>query len=178
MITIELGNRLRNPYGEIIYKEKGLMDLLYSDDHDIHDVFVDPKTAENHNKICSNFDIPELKLKVFKTQETPEQYLDNMKQKWNISPKWKDIDLKAHLLQLCKDEVERTRVEEEYRLYSEKNMIDFLRAIAYIVEFFKDNGILWGVGRGSSVNSFILYLLDLHLINSIKWDLDIKEFLR
>jgi len=34
------------------------------------------------------------------------------------------------------------------------------------------------VGRGSSVASYCLYLLGVHKINSLKFDLDIKEFLK
>ena len=35
-----------------------------------------------------------------------------------------------------------------------------------------------GVGRGSSVASYILYLIGVHRIDSIKYNLDWKEFLR
>jgi DNA polymerase III alpha subunit len=38
--------------------------------------------------------------------------------------------------------------------------------------------IIWGVGRGSSVASYVLYIIGIHRINSIQYDLDYKEFLR
>ena len=42
----------------------------------------------------------------------------------------------------------------------------------------KDNNIVYGVGRGSSVSSYILYLIGVHRVNSLKFNLDIKEFLK
>ena len=57
-------------------------------------------------------------------------------------------------------------------------MIDLLRWCKYFVDTCTNNDILWGVGRGSSVASYILYLIGVHRINSIKYNLDWKEFLR
>jgi DNA polymerase III alpha subunit len=42
----------------------------------------------------------------------------------------------------------------------------------------KENNIVLGVGRGSSVASYVLYLLGVHRVDSLKYDLDIKEFLK
>jgi DNA polymerase III alpha subunit len=37
---------------------------------------------------------------------------------------------------------------------------------------------VWGVGRGSSVASYVLFLIGVHRIDSMKYNLDYKEFLR
>jgi DNA polymerase III alpha subunit len=42
----------------------------------------------------------------------------------------------------------------------------------------RKNNILWGVGRGSSVASFVLYLIGIHRINSLFYNLPIEEFLK
>ena len=42
----------------------------------------------------------------------------------------------------------------------------------------KQNHIIWGVGRGSSVASYVLYKLGVHRIDSLYYNLDIGEFLR
>ena len=42
----------------------------------------------------------------------------------------------------------------------------------------KQNNLIWGVGRGSSVASYVLYLLGVHRIDSLHYNLDIAEFLR
>jgi DNA polymerase III alpha subunit len=57
-------------------------------------------------------------------------------------------------------------------------MLDLLRYLKYLVDTMRSKNILWGVGRGSSVASYCLYLLGIHKVDSVKYDLDIKEFLK
>jgi len=57
-------------------------------------------------------------------------------------------------------------------------MLPMLQFLVYMVDQLKHNNILWGVGRGSSVSSYILYLIGVHKIDSVKYNLDYKEFLR
>jgi DNA polymerase III alpha subunit len=53
-----------------------------------------------------------------------------------------------------------------------------LRYLKYFVDTMRANNVLWGLGRGSSVSSYVLYLLGVHKINSMFYDLDIREFLK
>ena len=78
----------------------------------------------------------------------------------------------------CITNEEKQRVEEEYEAYELHNMIKVLQWMKYFVDTCNNNEIFWGVGRGSSVSSYILYLIGVHRINSIKYNLDWKEFLR
>ncbi len=57
-------------------------------------------------------------------------------------------------------------------------MFDLLRYLVYLVDVMKQNQVIWGVGRGSSVASYVLYLLGVHRIDSMFYDLDVTEFLR
>ena len=70
------------------------------------------------------------------------------------------------------------RVGHELLLYQNKNLFNLLRYLKYLVDTMKNNNIIWGVGRGSSVASYVLYLLEVHRIDSIYYDLDPEEFLR
>jgi DNA polymerase III alpha subunit len=70
------------------------------------------------------------------------------------------------------------RVWEELDAYKERGMHDLLRYMIYLVDYMRENNIVWGVGRGSSVASFVLYLIGIHKINSIQYQLDWREFLR
>jgi DNA polymerase III alpha subunit len=63
-------------------------------------------------------------------------------------------------------------------LYQERGLFDLLRYLTYLVEIMKSNSIIWGVGRGSSVASYVLYKLGVHRIDSMYYDLDPLEFLR
>ena len=72
----------------------------------------------------------------------------------------------------------KSRVEEEMKLYNSFNLHNVLRFLIYLIDTMRAHGIVWGVGRGSSVASYVLYLIGVHKVNSIKYKLDIHEFLR
>jgi DNA polymerase III alpha subunit len=42
----------------------------------------------------------------------------------------------------------------------------------------KERNIVWGVGRGSSVASYVLFLIGTHKVDSVKYELDFNEFLK
>ena len=65
-----------------------------------------------------------------------------------------------------------------FRSYQERNLFDLLRYLKYLVDLMRKNRLIWGVGRGSSVASYVLYLLGVHRIDSMYYDLDPSEFLR
>jgi DNA polymerase III alpha subunit len=71
-----------------------------------------------------------------------------------------------------------TRVKEELDAFKERNMLDLLKWLKYFVDVCIKENILWGVGRGSSVSSYVLYIIGVHSIDPIKYNLDWREFLR
>lgn len=97
---------------------------------------------------------------------------------WNIPESYKDVDVKDFLLLLCGTQEERDRVEMEFAMFEERELVPLLQFLFYIVDYMRKYKIVWGVGRGSSVASYCLYLLGVHKINSIKYDLPIEEFLK
>ena len=78
----------------------------------------------------------------------------------------------------CTNAQQRDRVYTELLEYEKRGMIIVLKFLLYLVEICETNDIVLGVGRGSSVASYCLYLLGIHHIDSIKYELDIKEFLK
>jgi DNA polymerase-3 subunit alpha len=88
------------------------------------------------------------------------------------------MDIAAHVLGLCTNQDELQRCGHELLLYQEKNLFDLLKYLKYLVDIMQDNKIIWGVGRGSSVASYVLYKLGVHRIDSMFYDLSPEEFLR
>jgi DNA polymerase III alpha subunit len=82
------------------------------------------------------------------------------------------------VLDKCNGDAELQRAGKELFLFQEKGMFPLLRYLKYLVDTLQHNNVIWGVGRGSSVASFVLYLLGVHRINSLYYDLDIEEFLK
>lgn len=97
---------------------------------------------------------------------------------WHMPDHYKNLDIAAHVLNLCDNQAELQRCGQELLLFQERNLFDMLRYLAYLVDVMKTNGVIWGVGRGSSVASFVLYKLGVHRIDSLYYDLDPGEFLR
>lgn len=97
---------------------------------------------------------------------------------WPIPDEYKKLDVANFLLGKVNSQEEYKRVEEEYAEFESRDLIDLLRFLIYMMSVIKDNNIVYGVGRGSSVSSYILYLIGVHRVNSLKFNLDIKEFLK
>lgn len=115
----------------------------------------------------------------YRADELSQQEFDTQQQSfWYMPEEYKQIDIVAHVLNLCRDEGSRQRAASELLLYAERNLLDLLRFLVYLVDTMRSNGIIWGVGRGSSVASYVLFLLGVHRVDSLFYDLDIRDFLR
>ena len=91
---------------------------------------------------------------------------------------YKNLDIAEYVLNLCESEAALQRVGEELLLYQARNLFDLLRYLKFLTDVMQKNNLIWGVGRGSSVASYVLYLLKVHRIDSLHYNLDIEEFLR
>lgn len=70
------------------------------------------------------------------------------------------------------------RVQHEMSLYESFELFPVLRTLIYVINTLDTNNVVWGVGRGSSVSSYVLYLIGVHDVDSVEYDLDIRDFLR
>jgi len=97
---------------------------------------------------------------------------------WILPKEYQELDIENHVLNLCRSSDDTARVEWELSRFKEKNLLPLLKSIKYLVDLMKKNQLVCGVGRGSSVSSLVLFLLGLHRIDPIKWNLDPAEFFR
>jgi DNA polymerase III alpha subunit len=97
---------------------------------------------------------------------------------WFMPEEYRDFDIESWCLGRCTSPEQMTRVKEEMAAYRARNMLSLLQWTKHFVDTCHKNNIVWGVGRGSSVASFVLYLLGVHQIDSVKYNLDWQEFLR
>jgi len=98
--------------------------------------------------------------------------------KWFMPDEYKNLDIAKYVLDLCTEDYELQRVGEELLLFQERGLFPLLCFCKYLVDEMRKNNIVWGVGRGSSVSSYVLYLLGIHRINSLHYGLSIDEFLK
>jgi DNA polymerase III alpha subunit len=111
-------------------------------------------------------------------QETQEQFDHRCRNTWFMPDKYKELDIAELVISRCTTPEQLQRCGEELLLYQERGLFNLLRYLVYVVDIMRDNHVIWGVGRGSSVSSYVLYLLGVHRIDSMHYDLDVSEFLR
>jgi DNA polymerase III alpha subunit len=101
-----------------------------------------------------------------------------MQSQWHMPDDYKELDIAEYILSLCREDYELQRVAQELLLYQERDLFNLLRYLKYLVDTLRKNKLVWGVGRGSSVASYVLFLLGVHKIDSLHYQLDITEFLK
>ena len=97
---------------------------------------------------------------------------------WFMPQEYKELNVEEKIINKCENEEQVKRAYEELEEFHKRGMYDLLRYMIYLVDYMRENNIVWGVGRGSSVSSFVLYLIGVHRIDPIQYDLDWREFLR
>ena len=168
---------LLDKYSRQVLSENQAVEMLYADPKlDVSNLCLED--GDQFNRASKK-----LHLNMFITQLDEigvdvEQYHKQNQNNWHMPEKYKQLDIAEYLIKLCKTDAELQRVGTELLLYQERNMFDLLRFLVYIVDVMRKQDIVWGVGRGSSVASYVLYLIGVHKIDSLYYDLDIAEFLR
>ena len=118
------------------------------------------------------------KLKQFDQTLGIKEFDEQNQKQWLMPTEYYELDIAEWVLNQCNSDTELQRCGEELLLYQERNAFDLLRYLKYLVDIMRKHNVVWGVGRGSSVASFILYKIGVHRINSLYYDLDPQEFLK
>ena len=121
--------------------------------------------------------LPEL-LEYQISDQTIEDFDDKRSNEWFIPDEYKNFDIAKWVLEQCKTDEELQRAGEELIMFQERGMFILLQYLKYLVDTMRKNNIVWGVGRGSSIASFVLYLIGIHRINSLYYQISINEFLK
>jgi hypothetical protein len=169
---------IQNKFGELVFAETDVCDLLMQgrDLSTMSGLIVD-STVDLARWPDSMDPVPDLQQQKFHTCSVPEWHAEQQRH-WHMPEEYRQLDIAAHVLSLCDTAEELQRCGEELLLYQSRDLFDLLRYLAYLVAVMQTNHIIWGVGRGSSVASHVLYKLGVHRINSLHYNLDIQEFLR
>ena len=162
------------------FSNRDLIDMIYSGHADkVHVVLCDPSDdVDKFNTAMSEQGLPTLQKYI--PLDVDQKTFDGVCQsEWFMPQEYKELDVYSFVMNKAGDDLaELERVEEELAQFRVRGMNNLLRYMIYLVDFMRENGIVWGVGRGSSVASYVLYLIGVHRINSIQYGLDWREFLR
>jgi hypothetical protein len=172
---------IQNKFSQLVFDENDVCNLLMQGRsvESLKNLVVDPSI--NLEELAMYIERPESLLTwTFPYNQgfsVPEFHL-TQQMSWHMPDEYKQLDIAVYILGLCVNEAELQRCGSELLLYQERDLFDLLRYLKYLVDVMTENRVIWGVGRGSSVASFILYKLGVHRINSLYYNLDIAEFLR
>lgn len=163
-------------FGQQIYTENDLVNLyLTNTEYNLRNVLVNKPIRFSDDLDLDN--IPEL-IEYADIDMSVEDFDILCQNTWHFPDEYKNFDIAQFVLDQCQNEEELQRAGKELLLYQERDMFVLLQYLKYLVDTMRANNIVWGVGRGSSVASFVLFLIGVHKINSLYYDLDIEEFLK
>jgi len=155
---------------EMLYNNKSLDDAE----------FVNSDDVGLYNTLCDHLDLRPLGVLDEMDIDIPT-YHTQQQTKWFIPDEYKAIDIEQYISQRLPKDVRIEAVQRisiELEMYRTRNLYPILQVLIYIIDTMRSNDIVWGVGRGSSVASYVLYILGVHKVDSLKYNLDIKEFLK
>jgi len=145
---------------ELLYRGRNLNNIPF---HDIN----------QFNKFCEELDVECIVSSI------------EYSKRFNIPQHYLELDVEEYITRLIPNIEDQTdklvylnRVEQELALFKTRNLFPVLQLLIYIIDTMRKHNLVWGVGRGSSVASYCLYLIGIHKIDSVKYNLDIKEFLK
>lgn len=166
-------------YGQIIYNQEDLCDLVMQgqDILQLKNLMVD-QTVDVESAISMLEDVPLFVRYDTIANVSVEEFDHRCQNNWYMPERYKDLDIAEYVLGLCNSDVELQRCGKELMLFQERNLFNLLRYLVYLVDVMRENRVIWGVGRGSSVASYVLYKLGVHRVDSLYYDLDPEEFLR
>lgn len=162
-------------YGRVLETEQSLIESIYNDSMDIQ---ANGEVVDRFNHLCEVFDMLDSRISSLESINcTPEEYHTERQNEWLIPEEYQVLDIEALVFSRCKTDEEILRVDFEISIFKELGLLGVLRAIKYVVDTMDANSFVRGVGRGSSVASYCLFLLGVHMVDSLKYDLPFSEFL-
>ena len=169
-----------NQYGEIILDETDLCDLIMQG-RDVTQMkcVVDP--GVNIESVIHLIEDPGQLVSwtfPYNSDISVPDWDSAQQRRWHMPDQYQQLDIAEHMIAMCDTPEKLQRVGNELLLYQERGLFNLLRYLKYLVDVMRDNRVIWGVGRGSSTASYVLYLLGVHQIDSMYYDLDVSEFLR
>lgn len=177
----KLEDRTIDSYGRIILNDDEIIKLLFSGKQNFNGVYTEQsEEIELYNQSIDYFGLQGQKLSVYSEEDNMslEEFDKINTNTWILPEEYLELNVEKYVLDKCSTKEELIRAQEELALYKKHEMFIVLKCLIYLVDHMRENNIVWGVGRGSACSSYVLYLLNVHRVNSIKFNLDYMEFFK
>lgn len=171
---MELTDRIFDENGNAFLSGDAIANMLYND----KDIFAGNFYVDTSDGEMEKFNL----YSDEKVNLAPSERIDNNKRRdeWFMPDFYKTLNLNELFDIMSKElpDIYKERVKYELSLYQEKGYDNFLRYCVYLSTLVNQKKIVVGCGRGSSCASYLLFLLGLHMVDSVKYDIDVREFLK
>lgn len=152
---------------------------MYVEEDDIIELMLLNKQAKILPRNVASFKLFESKCKSYGIGSPFELDTATEDITWNMPEQYFLLDVRKHIeSNYTLNNEQWARIDLELNEFQQRNLTDLLKFLIYFVDVVRTNNVVYGVGRGSSIASYVLYLLKVHRIDSFKYKLDIKEFLK
>jgi len=169
----------RDEYGTIGLTQDEIIEKLRTDaSFNFENLFVIDGGKYLQARMDSYLEMPTIYTWGLPYSESIVEYHSKLQEFWLMPASYQEFDIASWIMSLCKTNEEIERVNTELELYREFKLINLLRYLKYLREIADKHKIVWGVGRGSSCASFVLFLMRIHRVDALYYKLSINEFLR
>ena len=110
----------------------------------------------------------------------------NLSLRWQLPSKYVNLNIEGFILDKFQEfgknlstedlEIASKRVLDELDEIDRRGLSNLFKTIVYVIDKFKEENVIWGVGRGSSCASYILFILGLHSVDCLRYEIDFNEF--
>lgn len=148
---------------------QGVIELAYQDLlNDAMFEWQDQGALQQYQRVCETMD---------HWPHVP-QHANPQARDWFTPPEYQQIDLERYVLDRCKNTAQESRARLELGLISASHATHIFKHLIFLVDQWRSENLVWGVGRGSSVSCFVLYVIGVNRINPMDYDLDCGEFFK
>lgn len=148
---------------------QGLIEMAYQD------VIQHKSFAWQHDQDKQEYDDT---CRMLDTSPFEWRMCDPQDRTWFTPAEYVNLDLHSWVLNKCQTESERMRAQTELHIIDQLDVHHIFKHLIYLVDVWRAHGLVWGLGRGSSVSCFVLYVIGINKINPLQYDLDHTEFFK
>ena len=165
-------------FGRAVIGASDLVDTLLAGNQ-VGEIFTTEAEAKTYNQArqVNYSDLPEV-TEPPKLDVTPEEWHRQNQQTWLMPKEYAEMDIARWVLQSCDEEAELQRCATELLEFDRRGQLPLLCYLKYLVDTLRENQVVWGLGRGSSTASYVLYKIGVHKVDSLYYDLPFDEFMR
>ena len=172
---------IQDKFGQLVFSESDIVDFVMQgkDVNTLKNTLVDASVDLEKAALLLECVPGFITYNALITEDLTVEEFDRRRQKtWHMPQEYQQLDIAQYILDQCTTDAELQRCGQELLMYQERDLFDLLKFLKYLVDTMIEHHVIWGVGRGSSVSSYVLYKLGVHRIDSLFYDLDVGEFLR